>query len=122
MCAAQEEGAGGMSHVEQERHRGTGDLYQSGKVVCKGIKYDVRVFQEMHEVRGFGTGSSQVPGLKEIRGHFTETDGGFHFPSLMTSDGPLTLHLQDGRRWDCFLSNSDGTAVNQGDGIYTPAA
>jgi len=40
--------------------------------------------------------------------------------TLITSNNMLTLHLEDGRRWDCFLQNSDGRLVNRGQGLYSP--
>ena len=39
---------------------------------------------------------------------------------LITANAPLTLHLDDGRRWDCYLQNDQGRLVNRGNGLYTP--
>jgi len=84
-------------------------------------RYNLVVSQDVHEVRPFGPGgASQVAGLKRIRGSFIELDEGSHLRKLFGSDGPLTLHLEDGRRWDCLLKDTAGAAFSAGQGLYTP--
>lgn len=67
------------------------------------VAYTARTFQTIHEVNG-----ATVPGLKDAEVHVSGS--GFH--SLIGKE--LTLVIEDGQQWECFLADSDGTAVGRG--------
>jgi hypothetical protein len=42
-----------------------------------------------------------------------------HKMSMIVATNPkLTLHLEDGARWDCWMQNDSGRLINRGKGIY----
>lgn len=84
---------------------GLGELYADGKPVASG-RYRVEVTEPMAMKLGHieGTIALDLPVAFE----------------LVESGAKLTLHLEDGRRWDCFLQSSNGRLVNRGEGLYKP--
>ena len=93
-----------------EHLRGTGNLWLNGKLIRRGLRYDVR--KEQHGVMGRITGRIHVDPLG---------DG----MTLMTMEGngepnsDLVLELEDGRRWHCVLKNNQGELLNR-DGFEDP--
>jgi hypothetical protein len=58
-----------------------------------------------------------IPGLGRIEGRIV--DGDVDLFDLVNRNAALTLELDDGRLWDCWLQSTDGTLVNRGQkGLY----
>ncbi len=86
-----------------ERVLGEGDLTRDGQPVGR-VGYELTLYQEWHEQCG-----------KLIAGGFT-VEGLFLAPpstleSALGTSSPLTLHLDDGRIWHCYVVNPDGLAT-----------
>ncbi len=93
-----------------ERLFGTGQLYQ-GKKFLRQVAYELTVSEEIHHV-----GTSAIGGLQSIEGRFT--DGG-DLSDLLGRD--VTLHLGNGYRLDCVISDIRGRVVAAGGrGLYIP--
>jgi hypothetical protein len=93
-----------------ETLRDVGKLSE-GDVQLGRARYDITIYQKTHTVRTFG-GTHEIDGLKTIEGYVTPFDANLF--DLVSRGAPLTLELADGRRWEFFVSNTDGRAVNRG--------
>lgn len=97
-----------MKEIEElERASGRGSVYTKDDTLLGEADYAIAVLQTVHVER-----DGRIPGLKDIEG-WIEPIG-----PIAT---PLTLHLQDGRRFDFFYSNSEGGIEDRaGRGLYEP--
>ena len=92
---------------------GRGKLFDGDR--CLGlVTYQVETSQKMLDA---GRGEL-IPGLGRIEGMIT--DGDVDLFDLVTRNAPVTLEMQDGRRWDCWVQSTNGTLVNRGQGFYQP--
>ena len=63
------------------------------------VLYRLTVEREVSRVRTLKT-VEDIPGLQDIRGQLTVIDG----ERDLFAEEPLTLHLEDGRRWQFFAT------------------
>jgi len=99
-----------------ENVKGMGAVYH-GEEFIRELGYDITVWQEwLHS-----SGAAPIEGLQEITGLVFDINSPIGVADLV--DGRvLTLHLEDGRRLDFFIRNSDGEIANSGpDGLYEPS-
>jgi hypothetical protein len=90
-----------------ENLSGEGELYRENEHLGR-VHYWITICQgTLPDERG-----AEISGISEIIGHLLET-GKIDLGTLMRQGGQLTLQLADGRKWDCFLSNSNGVLADQ---------
>jgi hypothetical protein len=89
-----------------ENLSGEGELYRGNEHLGR-VSYWITVSQKMLPV-----GGGDDSGTPEIIGHLMET-GNIDLVTLSHRGGGLTLQLEDGRKWDCFLRDSDGRLANR---------
>ncbi len=95
-----------------------------GKVYCHGeymypVRYRITVLQRMHTIKTYGSAPSQIPGLMDIKGRIA-ADKAALLHMVEQAEPPFTLHLQDGRRLDFLVVNSEGRILNASDrGLYS---
>jgi hypothetical protein len=95
----------------------TGKLYHDGALLCD-VVYGLTVQQELLQGR---PGDQPVPGIKRIEGVVSSTKQCGVIETVMLSGAAVTLRLKDGRRFDCFVSDSRGRIVSRsGVGLYLP--
>ena len=85
---------------------GIGELFRDGQSVAKGryrIEHSEATAMKLGHVEG-QIDLDTVTGL-----------------TLASGNPQFTLHLADGKRWDCLLQSSEGRLVNRGDGLYRPS-
>lgn len=88
--------------MRSETLSGSGTLWNGADAVLQNVPYSVTV-----TVRDSGT--------RHIDGSI---DGDFAtLTTLIMQEPPpeLILQLQDGRRWECYLTNNQGRLVNRGE-------
>jgi hypothetical protein len=85
-----------------EKLRGHGQVLRSNQLPLQGIGYDLTIWREpLHYGRDFRTNdASRIEGRVEV----TTTD----VFTLMDSDVPLSLVLEDGRTLNFFVTNCKG--------------
>jgi hypothetical protein len=78
------------------------------ELVCEST-YDLKVWQPYRQVRDL-SGSDWVPALKRLDGRVTDAvpPMGLH----------LYINLEDGRRFNFFVSSPDGTVANMSGGTF----
>jgi hypothetical protein len=92
----------------RERLRGAGRILDEHQKVLGACKYNLAVWQEIHEARTF-TGTSRVEGLSEVVGEISaDAVAAKHLAEN------LTLELQDGRQFPFFFADSSGTIAARG--------
>jgi hypothetical protein len=95
--------------------QGEGDVYEGEKRLGEA-SYRITVYQKTETVKSFGpSGSREVDVLQQITGAVNVKLPLNDFDLL---GKVLTLHLEDGRRWDFILGKH--AAQNSGKGIYAP--
>ena len=94
-----------------EQASGIGEVYE-GDEKLGTARYAITVYQETHAV---GNGQD-IDGLLDIRG-VVEAQPPLNGFSLTMKDDPLSLRLKDGRWWDFVLKDSEGRALNAGQGL-----
>ena len=86
-----------------ERVLGEGDVVRDGVSMVR-VGYELALYQEWTPRDGH-----LVPGHFEVEGHvMAPTDV---LESLMGTQSPLTLHLDDGRRVDLYVLNPEGAVT-----------
>lgn len=101
-----------------QRLLGRGKLYQSDQFLMD-VDYEITVRHSQIVSRTMGGHSEVLEGLSEIEGYLSGTGGHGEFFNLMGSNPCLTLHLEDGQRWDCIIDDISGHAMNAGgQGLY----
>ena len=95
-----------MSMKVLEQLSGDGTLYEGDKEVGP-VSYDLTVYQKMIGVRTM-TSDGEVPGLKRIEGRI---DGADCF-DLMQRGAKVTLELEDGRRWNFYVTDTNGSLAH----------
>lgn len=90
-----------------ERVLGEGEIYRQGERLLKA-GYELALYQDWSPQDG-----RLVAGHYEVDGHLLAAPDALD--SLLGTHAPLTLHLDDGRRFDCYLLNHEG-AVTPADG------
>jgi hypothetical protein len=105
-----------------EQTSGDGEVYEGTQRLGRAT-YSIRVYQETQTVRTFGENVQQVDGIGRITG-IVNPESPLSIFDLITRNAMLTLHLEDGRRWEFAFKNSDGDAVNTNGklGLYKPEA
>ena len=93
---------------------GSGDVYE-GTTRLGRARYEFSTFTEYLDARP----SPPLEGMSQIEGYIRPIDAMDLF-RLATSDTTLTLHLEDGRRYDFFVE-MDGRAHTTGRGLTTAA-
>lgn len=98
---------------------GTGKLYQDDKFL-KDVYYSLQIKQEWLQGR---SDHPAIEGMKEITGTVMSLDKDDLVGISMLSGDDLTLYLnpKDGRRFDCFVANSNGRIVarsSPNNGLY----
>lgn len=93
-----------------ERILGEGDVFRDGQRLLRA-GYELAVYRDWTSVEG-----QLTPGHFEVEGHLMATPDDLD-PLLGTT--VLTLHLDDGRRLDCFVLNHEGALTPaDGRGLY----
>jgi hypothetical protein len=90
---------------------GKGDLYR-GKSLYMRVRYHLEEWQDIL--------AGGLRGLKDLRGQLRSVDkpgDPAPFWDAFDKSELLTLHLGDGRLWDCYLSTSTGEAMTGGRGL-----
>lgn len=87
-----------------ERVLGEGDLYREGTRVLRA-GYELALYQHWTPAAE----GRLVPGHYEVEGHLLATTEALD--ALLGTTSPLTLHLDDGRRVDLFVVNTDGAVT-----------
>ncbi len=100
-----------MSRLELiEELSGKGAVSRADGELVGEYPYVLAVYQEMHDTR-----SGEVPGLKQVEGWVEEID----IFGLLTE--PLTLHIDDGRQFDFFIYDANGSiSARSRKGIQQP--
>lgn len=96
-----------------ERVLGEGELHRDGTAVLRA-GYELALYRHWaHE------GGQLTPGHFEVEGFVMAPPESLD--ALLGTASPLTLHLDDGRRFDCYVLNHEG-AVTPADerGLYRP--
>lgn len=96
-----------------ERVLGEGEIHRQGAVVLRA-GYELALYRHWTP-----QGGQLTPGHFDVEGYVMASPEALD-PVLGTS-AVLTLHLDDGRRFDCFVLNHEG-AVTSADarGLYRP--
>jgi hypothetical protein len=102
-----------------EKLEGIGKVY-IGEEWLADVVYSLSVQQEFLSIRTQSGTSTTRPGLKNIRGEISVIKGQEDF--AMNNQGPFTLRLQDGRKWEFLASLDDLTpatyqVVDAGEGL-----
>jgi hypothetical protein len=96
-----------------ERVLGEGEVHREGRALVRA-GYELALYQEWTV-----SGGQLSPGHYEVEGHLMAAPGALE--PLLGTAAHLTLHLDDGRRFDCFLLNLDGALTPaDGRGLYRP--
>ncbi len=66
-----------------------------------------------------GAGAELLAGTQRIEGHLSGVD--VMVMTIERLDGPYSLHLEDGRRWDFEYANDAAVTSGRGKGLYTPS-
>ena len=82
---------------------GSGAVYDKGSKIATA-RYRLIVNQQVHVVHSFGGTEDQIDGLTDANGVLTVVDGE---RSLMNTQSPLTLELEDGRQMEFLATNYD---------------
>jgi hypothetical protein len=89
----------------RENEAGVGQLRTlDGHTLLDAARYELTI--EHAEIAG---------GLPYIHGHILNTPSGGFPPSLVDSE--VLLRLEDGREWDCRLTDASGTLAPRGEHI-----
>lgn len=97
-----------MAYREVERPNGIGILKKSDGTAIGERRYDLVVYQQMHDA-GHG---EQIPGMKQIEGRIHLEEGeGFDF---VIHNAELILELKDGRSLPFFFTNNNGKIAARG--------
>jgi hypothetical protein len=83
-----------------ERVLGEGDLYRDGAKLLRA-GYELALYRKWTAVDG-----QLTPGHYEVEGHLMAEPTAID--PLLGTASPLTLHLDDGRRLDCYVLNHEG--------------
>ena len=98
-----------------ERFEGSGE-FRSKDGGALEVSYSLSVIRTFIDT-GTHDGAGQIPGSETIEGSIS----GLEKLTLLTLIGkPLTLVLQDGRRLNCHLKNSEGRITATG-GLLSPS-
>ena len=94
---------------------GSGTVYRSDGVRLAEVRYRLRSFQESISAGGEMLSSGrqvigEIEGFSAFDQFFDESDA---------AGRPLTLHMDDGRRWD-FVFGPNGFALGSGKGLHQP--
>lgn len=91
---------------------GEGDVYRAGERLLR-VGYEIALYQEW----GASPGGQLTPGHYEVAGHLMAPPEALD--ALLGTQAPLTLHLDDGRKMDCYVVNQEG-AITPADerGLY----
>jgi hypothetical protein len=96
-----------------ERVMGEGALERNGRELFRA-GYELTVYQSWTPKDG-----TLSPGHFEVEGHLLADSG--QLERALGVDSPLTLHLDDGRRFDLYVVNTDGTVTSADErGLYNP--
>ncbi len=87
-----------MNGAAEELH-GIGKVFQGGVEIGE-VVYTIRVFKA---------------GPKDYRYPFAKFEKRGYLEFYDYLNKPITLVLEDGRKWDCRLNKLDGTVVARGD-------
>ena len=93
-----------------ERAAGTGTVKRDGAAIGSAT-YVMEIWQTFHILRTLGTGGGEVAGMKDISITLIQHD--LDTFRLWQERAFLTLHLEDGRRLDGFLSGDEFVASGQ---------
>jgi hypothetical protein len=84
-----------------ERVLGEGDLIREGQRVLRA-GYELTLYQDWSQRDG-----TLQPGHYEVEGHLLAAPEALE--QALGVVAPLTLHLDDGRRFDLYVINTEGT-------------
>jgi hypothetical protein len=87
-----------------ERVLGEGDLVREGETVLRA-GYELTLYQNWSEKDGV-----LQPGHYEVEGHLLAASEALD--RALGTSAPLTLHLDDGRRVDLYVINTEGTITS----------
>jgi hypothetical protein len=93
----------GRREFEMPVFTGLGELFSDGKSQGRG-RYRVEETNRPGSV------------LRRIEGTIDLDQ--MQLYKLIAANASLTLHLEDGQRWDCCLQNDQGRLVNRGGELY----
>ena len=97
-----------MSMQVLESLTGHGNLFE-GEESLGPVRYSVTVYQKMTRLRTMDS-DREVPTMKAIRG---QIDGADCF-DLINRGVKVTLEVEDGRRWNFYVKDSNGNLVHAG--------
>jgi hypothetical protein len=94
-----------------ERVLGEGDVVRDGQALMRA-GYELTVYREWTP-----RASGLVPGAYSVEGHLLAPVADLERALGITS--PATLHLDDGRRFDFYVVNTEGTVTSADErGLY----
>lgn len=97
-----------MSMKVLERLSGRGNLYE-GEESLGAVRYSVTIYQKTTRLRTMDS-DREVPTMQAIRGRI---DGADCF-DLLNRGVKVTLEVEDGRRWNFYVQDSNGTLAHAG--------
>jgi hypothetical protein len=96
-----------------ERLLGEGDLVREGRTVLHA-GYELTVYRSWSD-----RGGTLEAGHYEVEGHLLAPPDALE--RALGTSAPLTLHLDDGRRFDLYVINTEGTITSADQrGLYGP--
>lgn len=94
-----------------ERVMGEGVLHRDGRELFRA-GYELTVYRNWTSLDG-----TLEPGHFEVEGHLLASPQ--QLDTALGVSSPITLHLDDGRRFDCYVVNGEGVVTSADErGLY----
>lgn len=98
-----------MSYEQLETLEGEGRVWRDGEVVLEPARYTIQIFRKVILTQTMNAGESRIPGIPRMRGTL------FAVIPYSLMEGDIELELEDGRRWKCALTSTDGSLASRGE-------
>ena len=81
----------------------------SWTLVLEPARYTIQIFRKVILTQTMNAGESRIPGIPRMRGTL------FAVIPYSLMEGDIELELEDGRRWKCALTSTDGSLASRGE-------